>query len=72
MRCAVLLWLAVAQVVPGGTGAKRGVGEVAVRVGVGFQTEVWEVDEHPPEVLVTKETTAWLLGMGTQTVEWGV
>ena len=72
MCCAVLLWLAVAQVMPGGTGAKRGVGEVAVRMGVSFQTEVREVDEHPPEVLVAKETTAWLFGVGTQTVEWGV
>ena len=40
LRCAVLLWLAVAQVMPGGTGAKRGVGKMVVRMGVGFQTEV--------------------------------
>ena len=69
---AVLFWLKVAQVVPGGTGAQRGVGEMAVRVGVGFQAEVWEVDKHPPKVLVAEEAAAWLLSVGTQTVEWGV
>ena len=45
---------------------------MAVRVGVGFQAEVWEVDEHPPKVLVAEEAAAWLLSVGAQTVERGV
>ena len=69
---AVLLWLEVAQVVPGCTGAQWGVGKMAVRVGVGLQAEVREVDEHSPKVLISKEAATRLLSMGAEAVERGV
>ena len=52
--------------------AKRGVGQVAVTVGVCLEAEGWEVYEHFPEIVVVNEATPWLLRVCAQTVEGSV